>query len=508
MNLPGIANKNVSPPARIILWLTLGVYIFVACYTMLHHEPWGDELHSWNLAKGSNTFPDLIQNRKYEGHPPVWHIILWLISRFTHNPLYMQLVHVVIAISAVFLLLFYSPFSTVVKVLIPFGYYFIFEYAILSRNYIPGVWAGFLICIILTKQFRLKVLLYYVLLMVMSYTHLFAMVLAGSLHVYFIMSVMEDKRKRALMIHLFLGAIVFLSAIYFIKPPANNDLALASWMDSWNTDRLAIAAQSPLRAFVPLPAWWKFHFWNQHFLLELHAQYKILKFVSPLVSLGLLFLITYILKGERKSLILFILNVAVTFIIGNIYPLTTQRYVGFIFVGFIIACWLHLKDKPMVKSKHAIIVILLAIQIISGIFVAVKDIRLPFSNNYRIKELLDKVPPGGKVVTDYWALISANAYMDKAYYCVDLEKEYTFIQWGSDMVDMRKKPYRYYTGVHNLFLKQQGLQALYLISNSSPEVLLSIDKKLFTEYNVAIIGQQNDAIEKWSNLYLYRISEH
>jgi hypothetical protein len=475
---------------------------------MLHHEPWGDELHSWNLAKGSNTFWDLIQNRKYEGHPPVWYIILWLISRFTHNPLYMQLVHVVIAISAVYLLLFYSPFSTIVKVLIPFGYYFIFEYAILSRNYVPGILAGFLICITLTKQLRFKVPLYYALLMVMSYTHLLAALLAGSLHVYFLMTIMESKKRRELIIHLFLGVIVFLPAIYFVKPPSNSDLALGSWIDSWSADRLAIAVQSPLRAFVPMPAWWKYHFWNQHFLLELHAQYKVLKFVSPLLSLGLLLLGTYILKSERKSLVLFIINVLITFIIGNIYPLITQRYVGFIFVGFIMACWLHLNYKPMVKSKQTIIIILLAIQIISGVFVVAKDIRLPFSNDYRIKKLLNKVPPGQKVVTDYWALIGANAYMDKAYYCVDLEKEYTFIQWGTDMVNMRKKPYRYYTGVHNLFLKQQGLQALYLISNSSPEVLLNIDKKLFAEYNVAIIGQQNDAIEKWSNLYLYRISEH
>jgi hypothetical protein len=505
MNLAGIENKNLSASARMILWLTFGIYIFVACYTMLYHEPWGDELHSWNLAKGSNTFLDLIQNRKYEGHPPVWYIILWLISRFTHNPLYMQWIHVVIAISSIFLLLFYSPFNTVVKVLIPFGYYFLFEYAILSRNYSPGVLAGFLICITLTKQFRFKVLLYYVLLMVMSYTHLLAVLLAGSLHLYFLMTVMEGKKRRTLMLHLFLGVLVFLPAIYFVKPPPSSDLALASWIDSWSTDRLAIAVQSPLRAFVPMPAWWKYHFWNQHFLLDLHAQYKALKLVSPLLSLGLLFLGTYILKSERKSLVLFITNVALTFIIGNIYPLITQRYVGFIFVGFIMACWLHLQYKPMVKSKHTVIAILLAIQMIAGIFIVIKDIKLPFSNDYKIKALLDKVPPGEQVVTDYWALIGANTYMDRAYYCVDLEQDGTFIQWGANMVNMRKKPYRYYTGIDHLF-QQYGLKQLYLFSTSSPAILFQIDQKIFSAYKVEVVEKMEGSIEKWSNLYLYRIS--
>src|ERR1700749_131213 len=139
-------SKNLF--SKPLLWAVFGLYIIIASFTMYHHELWGDEFHSWNIARGSNSFFDLIYNRRNEGHPPVWYIVLWIISKFTHNLVYVQIVQLVFAILVIFLMLFYSPLPTGAKVLLPFGYYFIFEYAILSRNYVLAVLAGFLIFII------------------------------------------------------------------------------------------------------------------------------------------------------------------------------------------------------------------------------------------------------------------------------------------------------------------------------------------------------------------------
>ena len=57
---------NISKP---MLWAAFGLYIAVLSYTMVHHELWGDELQAWNLAKASVSFPDLITNTRFEGHP-------------------------------------------------------------------------------------------------------------------------------------------------------------------------------------------------------------------------------------------------------------------------------------------------------------------------------------------------------------------------------------------------------------------------------------------------------
>lgn len=501
----GGETKSLYSVTRILPWLIFAVYLVVAAFTMSHHELWGDELHSWNLAKSSNSFWELMQNRRYEGHPPVWYILLWGITRVTHNPEYMQWVHFCIASLVAYLILFRSPWPLMIRILIPFGYYFLYEYAIISRNYAPGLLAGFLLCTILQKEFRYRLLVYYLLLFVMSYTHLLALILAGCIHLYFLLSAAESKKKPSfIVLHSLLGGIIAASAIYLIKPPADSDLSISSWISRWNTSQLLISLQAPLRAFVPLPAWWEYNFWNHPALLELNVHYKAFKIINLLCSLGLVLLGAYVLKKDRKALLLYLANIAGTITAGNIYPLITQRYAGFIFIGFMVALWLYYYKRPLGRSKKRLVGLLLVVQLIAGIFIVYKDINLPFSKAYSAKELLSKVPPGAALVTDYWALTALAGYTDKPYYCVDLEQEASFILWGSDMVHMRKNTNRYYNGI-NSFMQKLELKEVYMVSTSDTTVLYEIDPKLFTDLKIDLIERRTGAIEKWSNLYLYRI---
>jgi hypothetical protein len=472
---------------------------------MWHHEMWGDELHSWNLAKSSNSLRELIDNRKYEGHPPVWHLLLWGISGCTRDPHWMQATHFIIAVATAVIVLFYAPFPLWTRILLPFGYYFLYEYAILSRNYAIGILAGFLICMVLRRSFRYQIPLYYALLLLMSNTHLLAMLLAGCLHLYFLMTLAELRKGRgAIVLHALLGILFFLPAAVFVLPPSDTDLSIAASMRRWSLDRLLIAMQAPLRAFVPIPAWWKEHFWNWQCIIELNAQYKAMKVVSLVLSLGFAWLGYYLLKGSRKCQVIFIGNIALSWMAGLIYPLGAQRYVGFVFVGFIIACWLYLYQDSLSPVKRKIVNLLLVSQLIAGAFITIKDIRLPFSNFGKVKELIAEVPPGQKVVTEYWALIAGSAYLDRPFYCADLQQEESFIRWGNNMATMTRKTARYYEGVKALFEKQH-LKEVYLYAASAPEILRQTDAKLFAAYDVRLISKREGAIEKWSNLYLYRI---
>ena len=150
-----------KPFAQPLLWISFILYLILAAIGIAHHEMWGDEIHSWNIAKGSYHFSELISNSRYEGHPPVWYIILWCISKFTHDPLYVQIIHILIAGMSAFIILFYSPFPLLTRILMPFGYFFLFEYAIISRNYAVGVLLTLCICIVLYRNFRYKIVLYF-----------------------------------------------------------------------------------------------------------------------------------------------------------------------------------------------------------------------------------------------------------------------------------------------------------------------------------------------------------
>ena len=99
-----------------------------------------------------------------------------------------------------------------------------------------------------------------------------------------------------------------------------------------------------------------------------------------------------------------------------------------------------------------------------------------------------------------------SAFTDKPIYCIDLQKEKSYITWDSEMTAMLKNPYRYCSGVNNLF-HHDGINDVYMISMHDTGELSELDAKLTLSYHVDLIDKKEGAIEKGSNLYLYKISE-
>lgn len=489
---------------RSILWLVLIVYLVVTGFAISHHEMWGDEIHSWNIAKGSATYSDLIHNIRFEGHPPVWYTILWPISKFSHNLAFVQFAHWLIAGITIFLLLFYSPIPLPAKTLIPFGYYFLFEYSVLSRNYAIGILLASCICILIRKEFRFKLLLYYLLLLLMSNTHLLALVLAGCLHLYFLILTFErNSDRRKITLHVLLCVLVCIPSLYFIFPPSDSQLNVHYWIDRWKPEQVKALGQAPLRSFVPIPAWWNYHFWNTQFLLDSSNKSKLLNLTVALISLGMA---VGILFKNKKSLTVFLANLFLSFIIAlAVFPLTSGRYAGFLFIGFIVAYWLYCYEISTTRTNKILVNLLLFVQALSGIFMVYKDLRLPFSNAGRVNELLSIPPANSRIVTDYWAMNTISAFADKPIYCIDIQREISFVLWGPELGEMLKRTYRYYDGVNNLF-QTEKINQVYMISTGSPQVLDRADPKLFKAYSVLLLDKREGAIEKGGNLYLYKIN--
>ena len=44
---------------------------------MMQHAMWRYEMQAWLLARDSQTLGDLFFNLRYEGHPALWHLLLW-----------------------------------------------------------------------------------------------------------------------------------------------------------------------------------------------------------------------------------------------------------------------------------------------------------------------------------------------------------------------------------------------------------------------------------------------
>lgn len=123
--------KTISP-WKIAVIMVYAAFVFVGLY---HHEIWRDEAQALLIARDSPSLGAMLWQLHYEGgQPPVWYFILYVITRLGGGISAMQIVHGMIAVGmAAALLRFDLP--KVISVLLLAGYFFFYEYAIISRPY-------------------------------------------------------------------------------------------------------------------------------------------------------------------------------------------------------------------------------------------------------------------------------------------------------------------------------------------------------------------------------------
>lgn len=128
-----LANLLLTLPFILLLWVNLA-----------HHELWLDELNAWGLSAASPTLKSLFANVRYEGHPWLWYLILWIPAQFTHNPVALKWVAAVFGAATYLVMGMLSPFTRMQKVLVFLSYFVAFEYTVLSRTYCPMFLLAFL----------------------------------------------------------------------------------------------------------------------------------------------------------------------------------------------------------------------------------------------------------------------------------------------------------------------------------------------------------------------------
>ena len=65
-------NKKDYITSVIIIILYISGLIFIGCF----HEPWFDEAQAWLIAKSASYKEIITVVPHYEGHPPLWHLLL------------------------------------------------------------------------------------------------------------------------------------------------------------------------------------------------------------------------------------------------------------------------------------------------------------------------------------------------------------------------------------------------------------------------------------------------
>lgn len=119
-----------------ILYLGI-VFVFVAIslYIAPFHEFWADEIQAYLISRDANWLEIFIDTPQREGQPVLWHILLKCCIYLFGENINISYISIAIMTMTVIVIVFKYNIPLIYKILIPFGYYFIYQYNIVSRNY-------------------------------------------------------------------------------------------------------------------------------------------------------------------------------------------------------------------------------------------------------------------------------------------------------------------------------------------------------------------------------------
>ena len=66
-------------------YITLFLFVLTYCIITVFHEPWFDEAQAWQIAKCASLKEIFFEIPHYEGHPPLWWLLLSIPARLLYK---------------------------------------------------------------------------------------------------------------------------------------------------------------------------------------------------------------------------------------------------------------------------------------------------------------------------------------------------------------------------------------------------------------------------------------
>ncbi|WP_246708651.1 hypothetical protein [Rhizobium ruizarguesonis] len=120
---------------RIVECVVLAVWLVAVGLQVSHHVMFRDEVRALTLALSGNSIWAMLRTIHGEGHPAIWYLLLRVAHQVFGSVTVLPGLALLVAIAAVALLLFRSPFPLILVVLIMASDAFAYEYSVMARNY-------------------------------------------------------------------------------------------------------------------------------------------------------------------------------------------------------------------------------------------------------------------------------------------------------------------------------------------------------------------------------------
>ena len=332
-------------PDRGLAILAFVVMAIIGGVSITAHTMWFDELQAWNIARASHSVADVFTNLRYEGHPALWDLVLFPITRFTGDPRAMQVLEWLVLCATYAVVLFRAPFAIGLRIAMVAGYFVTFEYGVISRSYGLGM---LLLLLALTWLGRPEPAWGKAgtALALLAWTSL-----AGGVFAFAVAATVALgwRRPRARAPMLFVGGVaasVVAAAATCIPPSDFHSFSLgipSSPLSSVSPTRVAASFAGPWRGLFPIPV--GVGRWNTNLLDGIPAAV----WVQAALGLALVVLVAAALRGRAFSFRLWLIGTLgyLVFSVAVVLP-DRSHYAGESFLLFVACCWLAVAapDRP------------------------------------------------------------------------------------------------------------------------------------------------------------------
>ena len=446
------ADRGAGFVAPIRLVLPDLLFVLLAVYNtirLFRHVMWRDELQAFMVAAASNTPLDLFAKLKYEGHPGLWHLLLWVITRFTTDPVAMQVLQLVIALGVWVLVWRLSPFRPVGKLLLLLSYYLFWEYFVVSRGYALGVLLGF--SFVALQAHRPQQRFWpWVLLGLLANTTVFGTIWSFALGLFY---ALRNRQEWRLMLP---GATLYaaLAALAIVTMLPASDFTFGG-RASAEFSQFDMPLHFAIGAFVP--------FFSPFVGDVLHrfggaaADLAASPFVTDPVSqlfpilgggsgnllfqaavLALPILACFIIVRDALRTAEFALTYFGVLLFVQLwqFPGAPHHY-GILFVAFVGAVWMWRSTLPPRRAAPSLWVALLVINAVGGLMTLAWEFR-PFSQSRNAATWIETVHLEDKFLmgSPDWAASSVAGYLQRPLYYLDCECFGTHVVWNEQRADL------------------------------------------------------------------------
>lgn len=440
-----------------VIYFFLLAFLSVGFVGICFHELWRDELQPWSIAKASHSFSELWFNSRYDARPILWYGFLFFISKTTDHTIFMQMSHLLFAGLAAFVFLRYSSFSPKDKLLIIFGYFFMYEYTVISRVYAPGILLLFLFCALYNRPSK-SYLILSLILFFLSLNNVFACIISISLFLFSFYNYSSEKKwerasfnEKKIIITSVIIAIAGILSYVFIAMPPKDSAFTQDWYFFNSSERILQTLSAVWNGFFPIPDFSNYQFWNSNIISSLS-----LKAFLSFIIMGYCIVLFF---TKRQILLLYLTGTLGILLFLHFKYTGYLRHHGHFFLLFIVCLWLekNIEATPITsriffrlsslaqRYKYIFVRTILLIHLAVMVYAYNMEIKYPFSASKMAAAFIRQNHLENKFIIGYRdvAASSIAAWLQKPIYNISSDSSSTFIlfnknrkeyDWNSEVI--------------------------------------------------------------------------